>query len=457
MAQVDYDRLDLDNAASLLSGLNDWAVEFYIGNYSGPITDDVSTFSIAKAIGERLSLVFNPVETTLTLSNIGTVVQGTFDTITSGTIRIESTAVGHSVYKDGSPVSITYTTGNASTPLLLPSGLVGISFSFLTATISSFIIESASSVVASFPLNEGSGSTVYDIVGGLTGDLQGSWIQDPSQNALTFISPFDRLDIPNSATDEERALYRTVDTDLPIIQSSGTGWTSIGFDNIKRNENCWYNSKPITSFSVYSDDSDYAFPATLLSPRHVLLANHVSTPIGTEYMWIDLFGNRQRTTLLDKESVSGDVDVGILADDIVIDVDYATFLPEESISSENAFRNFTTCGPSREGIMSIERSEDYGGVYITRGDGDRFLEWNWSRFSYTETPRTGDSQRPNFIYHGEKLFIMFVNHTSDALLNALRGGALSNSTIRGLIQDSMDSLDATHSRSPKYSIVIGEL
>jgi hypothetical protein len=472
-------RIDFNNSKAVLYGLSSWHVEFSLNDLSWDNNFDASTgfFTIVSPPTLLFSVSINR-DGTFTISATESAVETLNCVIPVGnsTFRMEFSPTGNVFYVNGAEVVPTYSTGSASTSIAVPNPIIGdVSLINISASVSSVAFGDITNDLALFRLTDGEGTTAHESIGGLDETIQNpTWKIENSHTGIVRFPIFSEFGInfPTPPTDEQWAMY--VDSAGDAIKHDGD-WSAYSKDDIFRNPDFVMNIKPITCLSIWSKDSStYRFPATLLSARHVLLADHVGTSVGTEFTFSDLANNKQTVTLLDKTNVAGDLTVGILSADITLDVDYATFLPASFVtnylSRENAdLWDLPAISPSKEGIMSFDRCLRIvdSGVHCQSGlfyPIKSQSQYGWNSLSIN-ADRTGDSQRPNFIYHGNTLFICGLNYQSGTVgyfespTRALGAGRTSPSVNDGdymaSIKTTMDALDATHTRTPSYDLIVG--
>lgn len=288
------------------------------------------------------------------------------------------------------------------------------------------------------------------------------------------------VDLTQTPEPEQVPYLRKKDTgELWSAQNGAMRWpddwkypyfTEESITNLERNPDCWCYKKAMTCFSVMSEMHGFAGHATLLSPRHALIAMHIwddwdegdeytqiPRPIAQskKFWYMDMDGNSQEVTTLDYEYIGNDFAILLLSDPITIDVDYATFMTNTDIGNYD-FKYSRCCYPTREGDFVIGKAQtlnksglpynwegEYGeedykfqltlpsakgydwGVdvkYPVAGN-EEFL-WSdvrpdiWKlyfedgRHSTTkEGSRVGDSSSPVFIYHGDTLFFIHLRNT----------------------------------------------
>jgi hypothetical protein len=455
-------RVNVVDAFGQLAGSSDWSIEFTVSDFA---IDNVNNLEGVFAV------IAPPYVITLSLDGAGVfyfshaLVQFTVSAGNSP-IKVISTASGNSVEINGTPVTPSYTTGNSSTAIPIGASVSAANL-FGSGIMADLILGKDGSDVSRFLLSDGDGAAAHDSIGGYDAPITNAhWINEPSKIATNRINIFSdpAVDFSSAPSDEQWCLF--ADSDGNPIRHSGN-WSAYTKDDIFRNSGCWYNKKPITCMSIHSeiDPTNYRFPATLISPRHVLLAEHVVDDdagrwVGAEITFADMSNNKQTTTLLDSTNVSGDLTVGILADDITLDVDVASFLPASFVNNtanegaELFNLDFPACCPAKEGILSVENCKTLliCGIFNPKA---RQREYAWSRYSISAT-RTGDSQRPNFIFHDDVLFILFLAE-SVTVEGDILGVGVNGDSVKTSIKSTMDALDSTHSRTPSYELVIGNI
>jgi hypothetical protein len=411
------------------------------------------------------------------------VIEFTFPASYKSKIKIASSASGHVLTVDGSVISPTYTTGSPTVVIDFPEGWETIQFTNgFSGQLGGVTLEYNGDGIAHWPCDDGEGMTIAEKYNGWDGLIvvgvvdapirSNNWEYDTS--SCISISPFgnvttSKIDLLEEPTNEEMCPYRFIDTKAPVFFSN-SNWSSVSSDNIERNPDCWMNQEPLTCCSVWSDHTTFKYPATLLSPRHVVLADHISMPNGTELLFIDAKGNRQTTTLIDSELIpvppqsldTPDLLIGILADDIALDINFARLLPTNFYTNNDGY-GYDVCGLTREGWLDISKFElktNSNGLTGTGFSGDWIDQplSKYSRFSLDADDRVGDSDRPQFLFNGDDLFFIGCAYLFQiGNRRYVLSPDVNLTYYRELTQAAMDSLDTANSRTPNYELTIGTI
>lgn len=277
------------------------------------------------------------------------------------------------------------------------------------------------------------------------------------QPTVDFSTPSESIDI---------AYLRNIETQEPYLPSIPDGvdfpnWNETSIYDLERNPDCWYNQKAMTCFTVSSEFHNFAGHATLLSPRHAIIATHIwddfGSPLDKYFYFMDLSGNIQKVKGLDSEDIGNDLTVVLLLDEVTLDVDYATFMLDSDIDNYD-FRESTGCAPSKEGYFSIEKIAQLSWFGLRFPMEDE-REWFWSRWYLAGLgSRSGDSSSPIFIHNGDKLFFTSISAIARGYPfkfgRSIGGGVGYNmKAVKVLLQTSMDDLDDNNGGLPHYVLV----
>jgi hypothetical protein len=339
--------------------------------------------------------------------------------------------------------------------------------STLGVTYSNLFFGTDTEIIEQYPLTEEFGE--LDVSGNMTihGSRLGTeaeikrpeWTIANSKKVLLELPIFDSdFNLNQTPTDALQALY--VDASGTPIKHSGN-WSSYGKEDIFRNPDCWISSKALTCFSVWSDISTTSrFPLTLLSPRHFLCNAHVTeNAVGSKAVFCDLNNAKQEVAILAFQTISADLQLGILDQDITIDVEYAKLLPESWTGFYDANpvqTGFLAASQSKEGILAMSRwiqTPNFAGFsqFLAANVDVNDPAYAWGAYVIS-TDRSGDSQRPVFVVNGDDLFLLF---TATAQVGQSVTG-VDPFAILADIQTAMDDYDTTYSRTPSYTIQRGK-
>lgn len=457
-------------------------------------------------------------------NNIIVTTYGLYDTPPDdSTVRFIFSPSGHSIEINGETANVEYISGNSDQPTEIKElqNIYTYSFSNVGNYSNGFIYD--------FKLVDSVSGALVDLshpnkpyanyIISKTDDKRKYYIESDGINQLgfydsplwvenTFVedikeAPFAK--IPDSILDktpEDSDRYYLLDktTGEPYIPRLPDGWQYPYFSEkppseLTRNPNCWYYKKAMTCFSIWSDWHGFSGHLTLLSPRHALISEHIrddfgpneGTPFSTGYKYrsisfMDLSGNYQTVKPIDSITLgynyetSGydhyqyDLAVLTLDNEITLDVDYASFMTDSDIDNFDYRMVEYGCGPSKEGIFSLERlyqnfclgTRD---VYLRYGnESPKDNTFYWSRYNnkYGVIDRVGDSSSPGFIYHDEILYLMFLAWTQGRIpfslgtdSNSINGSAINSlrtTNIKSLIQQAMNDMDDRNGYTEHFTI-----
>ena len=300
------------------------------------------------------------------------------------------------------------------------------------------------------------------------------------------------FDLTVAPRDEEIAFLNWKDTGLPAILPDGE-WTSHTVDDVVRNEQCWCHSKALTCMSVLADLWGFRTMVTLLSPRHVIIAEHIrggfnpnsGTPYATGYKnkdlpFMDMDNNIQIVRGIDSQTIGFDYDAGVyipdeilsdtaillLSEPITLDVEYAKVLPAEFADNAQCTPPISVA-PTKEGTIAVERMAELQtsgiGGFTGYDNMSKNPEYQWSRWP-ANSSRIGDSSRPTFIYDGDQFFLCSVALTYGKF-GFDNGKCITNKYFRGLgttdaqakIQKAMNDLDDRNGYTEHCELQVGTI
>jgi hypothetical protein len=406
-------------------------------------------------------------------------------------IRLSFTATSNTLTINGNPVDVEYIEGSSSTGMELPSTITEVQFSErMVGFCNNLKVHDGATIVLDYSSSV-NGATYTESVNNAHGvyvelgfpDLA-STVERVGFNdvpywtlnryvAPTEDSPFDGLDIDLTKTplDSERAYLLNQGSPLIFENdpfNTSPSWADISIENLRRNPNCWYHSKAMTCFSVLSRYHGFAGHVTALSPRHGIINEHIRNDFGSsqDVWFMDMDDNYQKVNYIDHENIAGtDVTILLFDNTLTVDIDYATFLTDADSNAYNS-RGARSCGPSKEGIFSIERESQMcaSGLPFPM---DEQPEYEWSRFSNghnNATNRSGDSSSPTFWYHGSVLYLFQTalfqsgfpydgSASNSSCINNPEDRGYNNPTFKASIKTAMDALDDRNGGLTHYNLV----
>lgn len=195
---------------------------------------------------------------------------------------------------------------------------------------------------------------------------------------------------------------------------------SVTFGSTVRNKDFWGSNIDLTCACVYNS-AGFGF-GTLISPRHVVFADHNKPPIGT-VLYFTKNDNTYITRTLSSYSLvaSSDIGVGLLDSDVPSGISFAKILPQDWADylkdSSGSFYDYALYqipifGIDQSQDSYVKRWWDYStttGLVVldTPTDGDQL--------SFNKTLVSGDSGGPNFIILNGTVVLLGCNYTSTTL------------------------------------------
>lgn len=438
-----------------------------------------------------------------------TVLRCEFTLPARGTFRLEFSPSGHAIFIDDVQVTPVYRlrenqlldddAGSSSFPIEIPPSIDTFVFSSgIKGNYYGFIVADGATPSVQYDGTDGASVFTesvyaahgifghYEWSGAFTRELVG--LQEYEYTKNLYKTSTGRLtdsiyaDIDSTPADADRAYLKYKDTGLPIISDAGSDpypdWSSIPISNIARNEACWYYKKAMTCFSVKSEFAPYSAHVTAISPRHGIIAEHVrddfpSTWQDKKFWFMDLTGNYQEVKAIDYELAGDELTNGEATNDlcillfdnqITVDIDYAAFMTDSSVTSYNHIDSYA-CGPSKEGIFSIETESQLAWSGLKYPITEQ-PEYQWSRYNNPngDTGRIGDSSSPAFLYNGEDLILLYSTlfvgsypYSSGLSFSFSTSSPIdlgfSNPNLKGSIKTAMDALDDRNGILTHYNLV----
>lgn len=229
-----------------------------------------------------------------------------------------------------------------------------------------------------------------------------------------------------TASDETKSLWVTRGDGSGGWQRNPNVWTSNGTSSID-----W------TGLSPWNSNGGYYFAGTLVSPRHIVYANHYQMGIGSSVAFVDRNNNVVTRTLQASQTVLGtDITVGLLDSDVPESITYYPVIASTTweaymFSGDNEVYNnvpmvlfdqddhATLDATSKYALYLNSALAHYGGTSGHRGD-------------FLEELIGGDSGNPGFVLVGGKPVLVLTHYSAIA--------GPSYSYHRQAINDVMSSL-----------------
>jgi hypothetical protein len=179
-----------------------------------------------------------------------------------------------------------------------------------------------------------------------------------------------------------------------------------------RSTTCWAKNIDTSPISPWNNGGGYPAPehaggfggtGTLISPRHILLANHFRIKIGKKLIFVDMNNNCYIRTLSNSLQVgSSDIRIGLLDSDLPPSVSFCKVANSDLVS--------ITSTSNRIPIMFVDQERKVlVGDYFDEGGASGFLNMptNAQRVNFYETPIPGDSGNPICFVYNNKLILLF--------------------------------------------------
>jgi hypothetical protein len=178
-----------------------------------------------------------------------------------------------------------------------------------------------------------------------------------------------------------------------------------------RSTTCWAKNIDTSPQSIWNNNAastapfnagGYGGSGTLISPRHIVYANHFRFYNGTTFVFVDMNNNCYTRTLSDSAQVgSTDIQIGLLNSDIT-NVSFAKILDINIANQTNA--NFRL--PAF--FMDQDRNALVGEYYLNGAGGVcQSPTDSAQRTNFYETPVGGDSGNPICLIYENKIILTF--------------------------------------------------
>lgn len=200
--------------------------------------------------------------------------------------------------------------------------------------------------------------------------------------------------------------------------------TSVGYNNIfstrgdgvggwSRNASVWTNRGDfpldLTGVSPWNSYSGYTRVGTLISPKHIVFANHFPIPVDTTLVFVDATGTIVSRTMQARLHISNtDIQIGLLNEAVPSTI---AFYPILSSAQVNHYFSATAGMPifalDQEGKVIVRNVFLIGNEQLKRTLHS--LAPSLPRSIFTEEFVGGDSGNPGFLVVGDQLILNFTH------------------------------------------------
>lgn len=180
-----------------------------------------------------------------------------------------------------------------------------------------------------------------------------------------------------------------------------------------RNPNCWAATVNLSCVSVWNSTTGAQGAGTLVSPRHIIFAEHFNGgtgsnpwPNGTSFRFVAPDNATVTRTLTGKLRVgTSDICVGLLDSDVPSSIDFARILPD-------GYQSYASILFSP--LLYLDQDKR---VHVGDETGNLLTAWveqsgDATRSAFYEVPVAGDSGSPIFLVVGNTPVLTAVFHTS---------------------------------------------
>ena len=178
-----------------------------------------------------------------------------------------------------------------------------------------------------------------------------------------------------------------------------------------RSTTCWAKNIDTSPQSIWNNNASGPIPfnaggyggsGTLISPRHIVYANHFRFYNGTTFVFVDMNNNCYTRTLSNSAQVgSTDIQIGLLDSDIT-NVSFAKILDISIANQTNSSIKFPAF------FMDQDRNALVGEYYLDGASGVCQSSTDFAqRAIFYEVPVGGDSGNPICLVYEDKIILTF--------------------------------------------------
>lgn len=240
---------------------------------------------------------------------------------------------------------------------------------------------------------------------------------------------------------DSRLAGKNPETALAVYENYMANAATNGF---VRNTNCWAHGIDFSCASPWNSGNQGNWCAgTLVSPRHVVLANHFLPGIGTILYFHSPTGAVYGSRLAARKRVGDtDITIGLLQTEIPDDIRPAKILPANSRSMIGSGLGVPVMTFDQEEKALVFEIRTMDGFYSGKTATNVIVHCSYPhstmRSIFSEGLMTHDSGNPAFLVFGDEIVLL------GGILNGGPGVVPSCSFYANEIQDSMDALDPSY-------------
>ncbi len=173
--------------------------------------------------------------------------------------------------------------------------------------------------------------------------------------------------------------------------------------------------------------------ATLITPRHVVMAKHYSRPAGAPVVFHDRSGDRIERKLIGFAPAAGDVMVGLL--DEPVPSNYTSYpLPSTSTNPSSLTDRHVIVSDQKRSLFIHRIARIDQGIIVFKQDESDTHGWGKNLV-------VGDSGNPSFVISGNQL-VLVETHTNGG---AGSGPYYGDATIQASVRAAVEKLDSSYS------------
>lgn len=147
---------------------------------------------------------------------------------------------------------------------------------------------------------------------------------------------------------------------------------------------------------------------TLISARHVIYAHHYAIPHGTKLYFIDTTNSIYLHTLINSQSVSCDIRVGLLDSDLPSNIHPVKLLPPNYIDYIGTARGIPCITFDQEEKLVVSELSGLKGFNTRTSLSSAQRPYSNIRQMYYEDMTSGDSGNPRFLLINQELTLLYV-------------------------------------------------
>jgi len=209
---------------------------------------------------------------------------------------------------------------------------------------------------------------------------------------------------------------RTANNSTKLIFSTQTPNNGVNPVYVRSNT-CWAKNIDLSPLSPWNSSGNTQEGGTLISPRHIVFANHFTIPNGSTLIFVDMNNNSYTRTLSNQAQVTGtDIQIGVLDSDLPSNVSFCQVSSLELADFPTNSNRVPVLYTDQEEKALVGDFYNIGNIDLggnLQYAGGLFTPADSQRASFYETVISGDSGDPIGFVYNNKYILLFTFYSAN--------------------------------------------